>query len=145
MRPGIDCVCEKHFDESYLERYFETKMPDGSVNRIQRERVLLKNNAIPSIFPDLTQYSTTKKRFRKIITKRDVYSNDNILNATDNISEAYNNLQDTLKNMTLPDEWFFSCAYNSLVLGYLDCNYEVVKKIIISNSDLNLRVWFLTF
>lgn len=29
LRPGIDSVCEKHFDESYFDRYFETKLPVG--------------------------------------------------------------------------------------------------------------------
>jgi len=145
LRPGIDNVCEKHFDESQIERYFETKMPDGSVHLIERERILLKKNAIPSIFPDLPQYMTTKKQIRKTTAERNVYYfNNNILNTIDTISETYNNLKDTLKNMALPNEWFFSCAHSSLVLGYLDCNYEVVKKIIISSSDLNLKIFIKT-
>lgn len=145
MRPGIDNVCEKHFDESEIERYFETNMPDGSVHRIKRERILLKKNAIPSIFPDLPQYMTSKKQIKKTPAERNVYFNDNILYTIDTISETYKNLQDSLKNMTLPNEWFFACAHSSLVLGYLDCNHEVVKKIIISSNDLNLKVWFLAF
>uniref|UniRef100_A0A2S2NYY9 THAP-type domain-containing protein n=1 Tax=Schizaphis graminum TaxID=13262 RepID=A0A2S2NYY9_SCHGA len=134
LRPGIDNVCEKHFDEAYVSRYFETKMPDGSINRIERGRLSLKKNAVPSIFPDLPQNLIIIEPIKK--TKL-----NNISSTIDNVSETYNNLQDALKNMNLPTEWFFCCAHSSLLLGYLDSNYELIKKIIISSNDLNLKVF----
>lgn len=70
LRPGIDSVCEKHFDETYLNRYFETKLPDSSINQIKRDKIKLKNNAIPSIFPNLPQYSTKKRQMEKIIAEK---------------------------------------------------------------------------
>lgn len=140
MRPGIDSVCEKHFDETYISRYFETEMPDGSVNRIERDRLLLKKNAIPSIFSDLPRYLTMNKPTKKKIVEQNICSNENISGSIDNISEIYANLQNKLKNMKLPDDWFFCYAYSSLVLGYLDSNHELIKKIIISNKDLHLKV-----
>lgn len=153
MRPGIDSVCEKHFDETYLNRYFETKLPDGSINQIKRDRIKLKNNAIPSIFPDLPQYLTKKRPIEKIIAEKEILFNnnipntiDNISNTTDHVSKTFNHLQylhDILKNMSLPDGWFFIYLNRSLVLGNLDSNYELIKKIIVSNNDLNLKVWFL--
>lgn len=144
LRPGIDSVCEKHFDESYLDRYFETKLPGGSINQIERDRIRLKNDAIPSIFPDLPHYLNRKKPIERIIAEKKILFNDNISNTTDHISETFNHLRDILKNMALPDEWFFTYLHRSLVLGNLDSNYELIKKII-SNNDLNLKVWFLKF
>jgi len=147
LRPSIDSVCEIHFEENSLVRYFENKMPNGSIHRIRRDRLLLKKNAIPSIFPDLPQYLTTKKLIRNIPTKRKLCSKElTISNETYNIADNFNCLRDTLKNMELPNsQWFFSCAHNSLVLGYLDSNFELVKNIIISENDLNVKVWFLKF
>ncbi|CAI6362420.1 unnamed protein product [Macrosiphum euphorbiae] len=141
LRPGIDSVCEKHFDETYLNRYFETKLPDGSINQIKRDRIVLKNNAVPSIFPDLPKYLTRKRPIEKMIAEKKILFNDNISNTTDHVSETFNNLYDHLKNMELPDEWFFTYLHRSLVLGNLDSNYELIKKIIISNNDLNLKVF----
>jgi len=113
LRPGIDCVCEKHFDETYINRYFETKLPDGSINKIKRDRIILKNNAILSIFPDLPQYLTKKRPIEKIIAEKKILFNnyipntiDNISDTTDHVSETFNNLHDILKNMSLPDGWF---------------------------------------
>ncbi|CAH1715345.1 unnamed protein product [Aphis gossypii] len=133
LRPGIDSVCEKHFDETCVHRYFETKMADGSIHLIERGRLSLKKNAVPSRFPDLPQSLTMIEPINK--TKL-----NNISSTIDNVSETYNNLKDTLINMKLPAEWFFCCAHNSLVLGYLDSNHELVKKIIISSNDLNVKV-----
>ena len=42
-----DCLCEKHFIEDDIELYFETKMPDGTISRILKERISLKQNSIP--------------------------------------------------------------------------------------------------
>lgn len=133
LRPGIDSVCEKHFDETCVYRYFETKMPDGSINLIERGRLSLKKNAIPSIFPDLPRSLTMIKPIKK--TKL-----NNISSTIENVSKTYNNLKDTLINMKLPADWFFCCAHESLVLGYLDSNHELVKKIIISSNNLNVKV-----
>lgn len=143
MRPGIDSLCEKHFDETYLNRYFETKLPDGSINQIKRDRIILKNNAVPSIFPDLPKYLTRKRPIEKIIAEKKILFNDNmpntidnISNTTDHVSETFNNWHDNLKNMEFPDEWFFTYLHRSLVLGNLDSNYELIKK------NYNIKQWF---
>lgn len=140
LRPGIDCVCEKHFDETCLNRYYETKMLDGSINQIERGRLRLKNNAVPTIFPDSPQYLTRKKQKKKTMAGPNTYLNDNISNTINNITETFNNLHSLLKNMELPDHWFFSFSHGSLVLGCLDSNIDLIKKIIISDNDLNLKV-----
>jgi len=127
-----------------------TKLPDGSINQIKRDTIILINNAIPLIFPDLPQYLTKKRPIEKIIAEKKILFNnyipntiDNISNTTDHVSETFNNLHDILKKKSLPDGWFFTYLNRSLVLGNLDSNYELIKKIIVSNNDLNLKVWFL--
>ncbi|KAL4099002.1 hypothetical protein QTP88_023505 [Uroleucon formosanum] len=65
LRSGIDCVCEKHFAETSLIKYFETKMVDGSIQKIERDRILLKENSVPSLFLDLPCYLSSKTKNRK--------------------------------------------------------------------------------
>ena len=43
----LDCICEAHFCEEDIDSHFETKMPDGTINRIKKGRMRLKPNAIP--------------------------------------------------------------------------------------------------
>lgn len=65
LRPGIDCVCENHFSETCLIKYFETKMADGSIQKIERDRICLKENAVLSLFSDLPHYFSSKTEIRK--------------------------------------------------------------------------------
>jgi len=58
-------VCEKHFDETSLIKYFEIEMADGSIQKIERDRILLKENSVPSLFPDLPHYLSSKTKNRK--------------------------------------------------------------------------------
>lgn len=41
-------VCEKHFDECDIEREYVTKLTDGTIHRIKRQRIGLKKYAVPS-------------------------------------------------------------------------------------------------
>ena len=43
----LDCICEAHFCEEDIDSHFETKMPDGTFNRIKKGIIRLKPNAIP--------------------------------------------------------------------------------------------------
>ncbi|XP_046483721.1 uncharacterized protein [Neodiprion pinetum] len=45
-----DSVCELHFHDSDVEKCYQTKMPDGTIHRIERGRYKLKLGAIPSAF-----------------------------------------------------------------------------------------------
>lgn len=47
-----DKICELHFNQDEIIRHYETLLPDGTVWRIERSRVNLKNGAVPTIFPD---------------------------------------------------------------------------------------------
>ena len=43
----FDSVCEEHFRKEDIEFFFETKMPDGTINLMPKSRVNLKRNSIP--------------------------------------------------------------------------------------------------
>ena len=48
-----DVICEKHFEESCIDRQIFLKNADGSVLQvIQRQRPKLKVGAVPTIFPN---------------------------------------------------------------------------------------------
>jgi len=117
-------------------------LPDGSINQIKRDRIVLTKTMRFHQFSQICQCLTRKKPVEKIIPKKMILFNDNISNTTDQDSETFNHLWDILKNMALPDEWFFTYLHRSLIFGNLDSNYELIKKVII-NNDLNLKVWFL--
>ncbi|KAH7940093.1 hypothetical protein HPB52_021776 [Rhipicephalus sanguineus] len=52
-------VCERHFDERFIERTFRTKIK-GEIVEIPRDRPLLAKDAVPTIFPEAPKYYTKK-------------------------------------------------------------------------------------
>ena len=48
----INKICDIHFEEGAVIKEFITKMPDGTEIRIKRDRALLRDDAIPTIFPE---------------------------------------------------------------------------------------------
>lgn len=56
-----DSVCEKHFSDKFIERYFRTKLPNNEEHRIERERPTLLPNAVPTKFFD-GKTSPTKRK-----------------------------------------------------------------------------------
>ena len=42
----LDYICEAYFCEEDIDSHFETKMPDGTINRIKKGRIRVKLNAI---------------------------------------------------------------------------------------------------
>uniref|UniRef100_A0A131YKK8 THAP-type domain-containing protein n=1 Tax=Rhipicephalus appendiculatus TaxID=34631 RepID=A0A131YKK8_RHIAP len=52
-------VCDRHFDERFIERTFRTKI-NGEIVEIPRDRPLLAKDAIPTIFPEAPKYYTKK-------------------------------------------------------------------------------------
>uniref|UniRef100_A0A146L0D5 THAP-type domain-containing protein n=1 Tax=Lygus hesperus TaxID=30085 RepID=A0A146L0D5_LYGHE len=47
-----DRICARHFQSECISRFFETKLSNGTVDRIERLRPCLKRGAIPTIFPN---------------------------------------------------------------------------------------------
>lgn len=54
-----DKVCSLHFETEFIEyNYHPLTMPDGSVFEMKRERPMLKQDAIPSVFPQYPSYKS---------------------------------------------------------------------------------------
>lgn len=60
-----DCVCALHFPAEDISCFYETKLVDGTIDRIKRGVPQLKANALPRIFPNLPSYLTNSKKPRK--------------------------------------------------------------------------------
>ncbi|XP_049275539.1 uncharacterized protein LOC119371913 isoform X1 [Rhipicephalus sanguineus] len=60
-------VCERHFEESCIERTFRIVI-DGVVNEIPREAPLLKRDAVPTVFEDYAICSNRKFPCRKLVS-----------------------------------------------------------------------------
>lgn len=52
-------VCERHFDESFIERTYR-HVVNGEVVEIPRDRRSLSDDAVPTVFPDAPKYFTKK-------------------------------------------------------------------------------------
>ncbi|XP_065300840.2 uncharacterized protein [Dermacentor albipictus] len=57
-------VCERHFEDSCIERTFKIVV-DGVVNEIARDIPRLKPNAVPTVFEDYSAHPVPKKPFRR--------------------------------------------------------------------------------
>ena len=49
---STDRVCSRHFNDCDYSRYYEHKMPDGTICKIQRGKAELREGAVPCIFPE---------------------------------------------------------------------------------------------
>ncbi|XP_075527766.1 uncharacterized protein LOC142559949 [Dermacentor variabilis] len=57
-------LCELHFDEQFIVRYF-THMVNGETVLIPRDRPVLTSDAVPTVFPDLLQYLSKKAHWKR--------------------------------------------------------------------------------
>lgn len=80
----LNCrVCEKHFDEQYISRYF-VHIIKSVEEKIPRQNPVLKDGAVPTIFPNLPKYLSSVPKKRKlssrseepILPKRKKYSRE---------------------------------------------------------------------
>ncbi|XP_035205490.1 uncharacterized protein LOC118180519 [Stegodyphus dumicola] len=67
-----DDVCEHHFAVSDIKRFYETKLFDGTIFKLEMGRPRLQEGAIPSIFPNLPSYLSKPSRKRKAPAARNV-------------------------------------------------------------------------
>ncbi|KAG8270796.1 hypothetical protein J6590_077061 [Homalodisca vitripennis] len=49
-------VCIKHFDERYIIKEDIVTRPDGTILTVKRDRLKLRNDAVPTIFENLPNY-----------------------------------------------------------------------------------------
>lgn len=145
-------MCENHFLETSLIKYFETEMADGSIQKIERDRIRLKENAVPSLFPGLPHSrSTAKIRKPPIQRLNTVYNNDETPNLNDSFNivnefDAFNNIVNQLKNTVLPDTTFISTIKDDLIIGWFNNDTDMVfKKIVIYKNNLKIQVVIMLF
>lgn len=107
-------VCVHHFEDRFIVREDSVKRPDGTVLTVQRERVKLANDAIPTIFKNQPSYFTkTLPPIRKDpstrqeeITKRkeekelQTQSSDTI-NSVEDIKKTYSNCKERITNKSV--------------------------------------------
>ncbi|XP_046405738.1 uncharacterized protein LOC124170810 [Ischnura elegans] len=60
-----DRVRELHFSPNDIIRWYETRLPDGTIHKIERGIPLIKEGAVPLIFPNLPKYLSKESRTRK--------------------------------------------------------------------------------
>lgn len=57
-----DSVCELHFREDEIDKYFTPiLLKDGSIYREKKDRPTLKKGSVPSVFPEALDAPTAKK------------------------------------------------------------------------------------
>jgi len=126
-------------------------MADGSIQKIERDRILLKENAVPSLFPDLPHYLSSKTKNRKPPVQRlNIECNKNIIPETHNLDDslneiieydAFTKIENQLKNTILPDTTFISKLKDDLIIGWFNNDNDTVfKKIIIYKSNFKIQV-----
>lgn len=64
-------MCELHFLDSDIERFYTTTVLDGSIFQMKRGTPKIKEDAIPSIFPSFPKYLNNSTKKRKLPTQRD--------------------------------------------------------------------------
>lgn len=125
-------------------------MPDGSIARIERDVIKLKEGAIPTIFQNLpSSLPKFKKKKKKEVNCLTLEKNSKISshesNAVSNESSTstmMENLEKHLQHLTFPnDHWFISNSKNLIIFGCWDIDFnKVQKKIVISKRDSKFQV-----
>lgn len=67
---SADIVCERHFQPEFIIKYDELLLSNGDLFRSKRVKPKLKNDAIPTIFPEAPKYMTRYIKIRKPPTCR---------------------------------------------------------------------------
>lgn len=135
-----DRLCEKHFEESCLIRFYQHKMPDGSVVKIERGRTALIPGSIPTIFPNLPKYLSgppTKKRKGPGLSPTD----KKICFETNMPEESISSLIKDLDKIVRPSEgWIVVPHNNQMILCFkLNDNFQYERHLIVE-QDFTLKV-----
>ncbi|XP_051169725.1 uncharacterized protein LOC127287050 [Leptopilina boulardi] len=93
-------LCELHFKESDIDRYFECKLPNGNVDKILRDRPKLKEGAIPCVYLE---------NINKLYPEIAVETVEDDINGFEGILKH-------IKNCTLPsDNWSVQVTKNNIL------------------------------
>lgn len=162
-------VCSLHFVNEEILNFYETKMPDGSINKIKRGRPTLKKGAVPSIFPNLPSYLSSSRKRRKppcertesvevkkkkndptieleilnqIVEEKTSQQNHTEDGENEKNSHLFRCLKDNLEKILTPNgSWSgtFLPGRNEIVFAEWDETYTTKKKIIL-RYDMTYKV-----
>lgn len=150
-------VCIKHFREEDVEYFHEVPNGDGTFTSVPRDKLKLKEGAIPSLLPGCPSYyssTSTRKRTRlSYESKEKEMLNQTIQLSLKSESEAKHkfiirNLQDLkakLNYIVLPDNWLVWHTVNSstrFILPRLVEKTISVDLYLEINSFLSVSAWF---
>ncbi|XP_054719756.1 uncharacterized protein LOC129229468 [Uloborus diversus] len=97
-----DRVCELHFLEEDVIKYFETEITDGTLFRLERGRYTLVQDAVPLIYPCLPNYlSKIAEKRRKMKQKCSI---DHDLKRNQRIKNSFNSMKNVAVNVEEPLE-----------------------------------------
>ncbi|KAG0434382.1 hypothetical protein HPB47_019150, partial [Ixodes persulcatus] len=70
-------VCELHFDERFVQHFYEPHIIKGEIVQLKRERPALTQDAHPTVFPNLPSYLTKKlpRKRKERSESSDVHAN----------------------------------------------------------------------
>ncbi|XP_035213567.1 uncharacterized protein LOC118187451 [Stegodyphus dumicola] len=153
MITPYDVVCELHFQKEDIRRFYETKLPDGTISRLKMGVPRLREDAIPSIFPygshNLKSSEKKKKRSKGLssqkfvqTTKRKEVSNfNNTITIVSTSSYTFAALIDSLQSILKPNSlWTINFVGEFIICARWTLKYTCVKRIIIE-KDMSLKVF----
>lgn len=154
-------VCELHFHEDEIERFYVTKLVDGSISKIERKLPKLKSEAVPSQFPNLPSYLSKKQIKRKspadrshqIMQQKRIRSESCSQNADGSVSAnddddvgsniadvTFSDLVNCLHLILVPSTlWTVSATSEFIICAKWDSSYNPEKRVVVER-DMNIKV-----
>jgi hypothetical protein len=134
-------VCQLHFHSTDIVRYDKHLQPDGSTKELLLNRPRLKDNAIPSIFPNLPSYLTKSKpkerndpqSRRNAVCQRQIDNVTNFLNS--DIIIDFNDLKNKISTEVNMSGWEFKISDNGIyffTLNFSNNNLTIDTSIYVS-------------
>jgi hypothetical protein len=134
-------VCQLHFHSTDIVRYDKQLQPDGSTKELLLNKPRLKDNAIPSIFPNLPSYLTKLKpkerndpqSRRNAVCQRQIDNVTNFLNS--DVIIDFNDLKNKISTEVNMSGWEFKITDNGIyffTLNFSNNNLTIDTSIYVS-------------
>ncbi|KAK7590319.1 hypothetical protein V9T40_001932 [Parthenolecanium corni] len=166
-----DRICERHFQEEFIQRYYETRLPNGDVCKIDRGKPTLTENAVPTIIPGAPAHCSKIIKTRKNPMERKIplkrkreekidevrvqepgpsnYSKKtkpepSIVDDVSELPVEFTNLVECLKKncIQLPTDWIFNNLCDRKCILLMAIEENFnIKKKIVIFEDLTFRVY----
>lgn len=128
-------VCELHFAKDDVEWDFITKMPDGTMSIIPRERPKLIEGAVPSIFPNMTSCKTQPTISKNL--SLNVWGN--LQNKCSDGNE-FSLLLENYRHLPLPKNWKILTYEGFIVFLHLVSDVNFTSRMLKINQEMKIEV-----